>query len=73
MGGMSMERPIGEVFEYKDKVLQVVEQSDCKDCFFDIYFCCRTPSIVGRCYDRKDGKSVIFKKVNDKTHNEHEN
>lgn len=58
-----MERKVGEIFDYKGKKLQVVEQFDCKDCVFDIYFCRRTPSIVGRCYDRKDGKSVIFKEV----------
>ena len=58
-----MERPIGDIFEYEGKKIQVVEQENCKGCVCDIYFCTRKPSIVGRCYGRKDKKSVIFKEV----------
>ena len=49
-----MERPIGDIFEYEGKKIQVVEQENCKGCVFDIYFCTKKPSIVGRCYDRND-------------------
>ena len=60
-----MERKLGEVFEYNNVKLQVIEQKDgfsCNDCYFinegidcDEQLCLR--------YDRHDRKSVIFKEI----------
>lgn len=58
-----MERPIGEKFKFEGRTLEVVESDSCKGCVFDVYFCYKKYSIVGRCYFRKDNKSVIFKEV----------
>ena len=41
--------------------LEVVEQYDCKDCFFERFCECPISTCYG--YKRSDGKSVIFKEV----------
>ena len=62
---MTMERKIGETFEYEGKKLQVVETANnlCFDCyFFDGVNCQRTEREGGECSDSKraDYKPVIF-------------
>lgn len=57
------EYKIGERFMFDGVELEVVRESySCKECFFDMN--CRYPMIL-HCseYERKDGKNVIFKKV----------
>ena len=63
-----MERAIGEIFESDGKKLKVIKDDflSCKGCFFYINNNCDTEDdydYVGECSDyfRKDGKSVIFK------------
>lgn len=58
-----MERKIGEVFDYKGVKLKVVEADDyCNECYFNLsYTCCTKPKNVDKCYNRSDGKKVIFK------------
>ena len=67
---MTMERKIGETFEYEGKKLQVVETANnlCFDCyFFDGVNCQRTEREGGECSDSKraDYKPVIFVEVKD--------
>ena len=61
-----MYKEIGDTFKYQGVTLQVIETgamyTNCKGCYFyetfgpcDQMLCCST--------DRKDGKEVIFKKV----------
>lgn len=63
-----MERKIGEKFKYKEHVLEVVERKSCEGCFFynDTY-CMATDhhytNILGFCFNRMNGKTVIFKEV----------
>lgn len=61
----TMERKIGEIFNFHGVILQVYEAEDkCKGCFFENYplsFCLHQPCIsIGR----KDKKDIIFKKIN---------
>ena len=63
-------RPVGEVFRYKDKILEVVEVDErdhCRDCFFpvDCVLCYASYRVAGGCtrYAREDGRMVIFKEV----------
>ena len=63
-----MERPVGEIFVYNGKTLEVVEDTNggCNGCFFSGKTYCNDNyalSIRGVCgkFHRKDTKSVIFK------------
>lgn len=61
-----IERKIDEVFDYKGVKLQVVEADDyyCNECYFNLnYACCTKPKNVDKCYNRSDGKKVIFKEL----------
>lgn len=60
-----MERKIGEVFDYKGVKLKVVESDDyCSECYFNLsYAQCTKPKNVDKCYNRSDGKKVIFKEL----------
>ena len=59
----TMERKIGEIFEYNGEWYQCVEGDGCKQCAFYVegycYFDTLSPDYY--CCDRSDGKSVIFK------------
>lgn len=61
-----MERKIDEVFDYKEAKLKVVEADDnyCNECYFNCnYAYCTKPKNVDKCYNRSDGKNVIFKEL----------
>ena len=60
---ITMERKIGEIFEYKGEWYQCVEQSACALCAFNETDC--NDIDIGDCasYKRSDGKPVIFKKL----------
>ena len=61
-----MERKIGEVFIYNDKLYQVVESTKCDDCAFIKSADCNPGSeILGNCsfITRTDNTSVVFKEV----------
>ena len=65
-----MEQKVGEKFNYNGVTLEVVEAHDkysyCDGCYFDSIECRELKGdILGFCYanNRKDGKSVTFKKV----------
>lgn len=61
-----MERKIGEVFIYNDKLYQVVESTKCDDCAFMKSANCNPGSeILGNCsfITRTDNTSVIFKEI----------
>lgn len=62
-----MERSIGEVFDYKEKKLEVVESEDknCIGCNFFQEKNCGDISILGECSGgyRADKKEVIFVEV----------
>ena len=58
--------PVGEIFEYNEIKIKVVECEDCEGCFFngkDLCYSNRERS--GQCVPllREDNKSVIFKRV----------
>ena len=61
------ERKVGEIFSYKGKMIKVVESDFCIGCYF-IDFCMKFKGKLpaGLCIkeSRSDGKSVIFKEVN---------
>lgn len=60
-------KPIGEIFEYCGIKLQVVGNIFCGGCYFsDNCACMNNRSDTGYCsmYNRKDQKSVIFKRIN---------
>ena len=60
-----MERKLGEVFEYNNVKLQVIEQKDgcsCNDCYFINEGIDCNGQLCLRC-DRHDRKSVIFKEI----------
>ena len=60
-----MERKLGEVFEYNNVKLQVIEQKDgfsCNDCYFINEGIDCDEQLCLRC-DRDDRKSVIFKEI----------
>lgn len=62
-------KPIGEIFEYCGIKLQVVENEDCNKCFFlGNKFCFNNHRRNGHCRSllRKDNKSVIFKRIDNK-------
>ena len=59
-------RPIGEIFEYCKKKLQVVQNNRCTGCYFlgsDI--CIRVRDVSGYCGEtlREDKQNVIFKQI----------
>ena len=59
-----MERKLGEVFEYNNVKLQVIEQKDgfsCNDCYFLNGIDCNEQLCLRM--DRHDRKSVIFKEI----------
>lgn len=60
-------RAIGEMFEWREVKLQVVECETCQDCYFcnDID-CLYYRGNTGYCgaSNRTDNKSVIFKRIN---------
>lgn len=61
-----MERKIGEVFIYNNKLYQVVESTKCDDCAFMKSANCNPGSeILGNCsfITRTDNTSVVFKEV----------
>ena len=67
-----MERQIGEIFDYKGKMLEVVKSSEkiedlyCTDCYFRPFLTCSgVTAITGHCSSglRKDRTNVIFKEV----------
>ena len=63
-----MERQIGEQFDFGGVTLEVVESGPCKGCFFfkgTIHCEGYNNDIAGSCgqFNRSDGESVIFKKV----------
>ena len=60
-----MARKLGEVFEYNNVKLQVIEQKDgfsCNDCYFINEGIDCDEQLCLRC-DRHDRKSVIFKEI----------
>lgn len=59
-----MERKAGEEFYYRGVRLKVVEHKGCQGCYFlnKKYECEGWVFMTGRCHDRNDGKTVIFKK-----------
>lgn len=67
-----MERPIGEIFDYNGKTLEVVKSIEdienwyCTDCYFRPFISCTClTAIAGHCSSglRKDRTNVIFKEV----------
>ena len=59
-----MERQVGEIFEYNDKKLKVIETDDssCPGCYFlDLRYKC--PQQLCMRFIRKDKKNVIFQSV----------
>ena len=57
-----MERKIGEIFKHKGEWYQCVEGGTCSECSFRRMDC--SISNIGDCTDkRKDGETVIFKKL----------
>lgn len=59
-------RPIGEIFQHNNKVLQVVENDTCEGCYFNNGECCISYTLnEGYCGDklRDDHKNVIFKRI----------
>ena len=70
IGGIKMERAIGEVFEFKGEKYKVEEGCNgCEKCSFDRGEYCYANSleIVGKCaaYSRKDKLDVVFVKIVD--------
>lgn len=59
-----MERKVGEIFEYNDKKLKVVETEyfSCHDCYFLTLRCECSQQLCLR-FLRKDRKNVVFKSV----------
>ena len=67
---MTMEREIGETFDYKGVRLKVVNAPFCWDCYFKGFFpCLGKPhtKVTGHCEYllRNDNKSVSFVRVNE--------
>lgn len=60
----NMERKIGEIFEYNDITLEVVENPDgcCDDCYFEGCKKCKHFKECS-CIRRTDKKDVIFKEI----------
>ena len=67
-----MERKIGELFDYKGKMFEVVKSPEdienwyCTDCYFRPFISCNcVTAIAGHCSSglRKDRTNVIFKEV----------
>ena len=67
-----MERRVGEVFEYQDKILRVKEAEGkiCEGCVFLTKCTCEIKGEVGwcGCGTRSDKKNVIFVEVKEPTH-----
>ena len=68
----NMERKIGEIFDYKGKMLEVVKSPEdietwyCTDCYFRPFISCTcVTAITGHCSSglRTDGTDVIFREV----------
>lgn len=62
-------RPIGEIYEYNNVTLQVVERRGCEGCYFYHFAnCMNKRRITGHCGHllREDRKSVIFKQIIEK-------
>ena len=71
---MIMEREVGEVFDFKGVMLQVIDTGKritCDGCYFDKskYECpdAHIQDCIGFCLDecRSDGKNVVFVEVED--------
>ena len=62
-----MERKIGEIFTYKDKIYQVVKSNMCMDCAFKENECSILRSRIGLCTTgaRSDKTDVVFKEIKD--------
>lgn len=60
-----IERKIGEIFEHNGEWYQCIEKISCENCAFKAISCDEVDDIVGPCatYSRRDGKSVVFKKI----------
>jgi hypothetical protein len=58
-----MERKIGERFDFKGEILEVVEQRGCEGCYFDHRDCSLIRNTRGACRVRTDEKEVIFKRI----------
>lgn len=62
-----MERPVGEIFVYNGKTLEVVEgkMDDCNGCYFRGNGCGHefVHLLRGRCHHRNDSKATIFKQI----------
>ena len=62
-----MERKIGEIFIYKNKIYKVVKANTCKDCALSNALCHSfQTSVAGSCTPggRKDNLNVVFKEIN---------
>ena len=60
---MTMEREIGEIFDYDGVKLEVIEHVGCNGCYFDNSQCTGNISLTGYCSVRSDKKCVQFRKV----------
>ena len=62
-----MERKIGEIFTYKDKIYQVVKFTTCIDCAFRDRVCSLLKQYIGPCTSsiRSDKTDVVFKEIKD--------
>lgn len=62
---ITIERNVGETFEFKGKTFVVYDAVfECKGCFFDGLYCISDEyNDLGRCCYRQDGKQVIFQEV----------
>jgi hypothetical protein len=61
-----MERKIGEIFTYNDKIYQVVKSDTCANCAFRENDCSIIRSRIGLCVSsiRFDKTNVVFKEIN---------
>ena len=72
-----MEHKINDIIPYNHNgetiYLKVIEDLDCKNCFFYSFsYCSNIRNDIGECLDirRSDKTPIVFKKVNNKTMNE---
>lgn len=60
-----MERKLGEIFTYKGKTYQVIENTLCKNCAFTGKKCGSLLLVTGECSTKRSDKtSVAFKEIN---------